>query len=188
MRTFDRLPQTDGATRPNGAGTSVRSCDWIGCEQVGLHKAPRSRSDLHQYVWFCLDHVRQYNAAWNYYRGMSDDEVEADLRFDVVWQRPSWPLSAAIRVRNWRTNSIHDGFGTFSEAPPPPRPVAATAEERALAILDLRPPVTVAIVKTRYKKLVKQHHPDANGGDKAAEERFKQISDAYRTVMNSLVP
>ena len=63
-----------------------------------------------------------------------------------------------------------------------------TAEERALVILDLRPPVSVAIVKTRYKELVKRHHPDANGGDKAAEERFKQISEAYRTVMNSLVP
>ncbi len=40
----------------------------------------------------------------------------------------------------------------------------------------------------RYKELVKLHHPDANGGDKASEERFKQISEAYRTVMNSLMP
>ncbi len=62
-----------------------------------------------------------------------------------------------------------------------------TAEERALLVLDLRPPVTIAIVKTRYKELVKLHHPDANGGDKASEERFKQISEAYRTVMNSLM-
>ena len=60
-----------------------------------------------------------------------------------------------------------------------------TAEERALVVLDLRPPVTIAIVKMRYKELVKLHHPDANGGDKASEERFKQISEAYRTVMNS---
>lgn len=31
----------------------------------------------------------------------------------------------------------------------------------------------------RYKQLVKRFHPDANGGDKAAEERFKEISEAY---------
>ena len=62
------------------------------------------------------------------------------------------------------------------------------AEERALLVLDLRPPVTIAIVKTRYKELVKLHHPDATGGDKASEERFKQISEAYRTVMHSLMP
>ena len=54
--------------------------------------------------------------------------------------------------------------------------------------MDLDPPVTVEIVKARYKKLVKRHHPDANGGDKAAEEKFKQISEAYRTIMRSLDP
>ncbi|MFO1155475.1 MAG: DnaJ domain-containing protein [Rhodospirillales bacterium] len=48
--------------------------------------------------------------------------------------------------------------------------------------------MTVADVKSRYKELVKRHHPDANGGDKAAEERFKQINAAYRTVMDSLAP
>jgi len=44
------------------------------------------------------------------------------------------------------------------------------------------------VVKARYKELVKRHHPDANGGDKASEERFKQISEAYRTLMKFLQP
>jgi hypothetical protein len=49
-----------------------------------------------QYRWFCLQHVREYNAAWNYYAGMSDDEVEADIRRDPGWPRPSWPLASAV--------------------------------------------------------------------------------------------
>ena len=52
-------------------------------------------------------------------------------------------------------------------------------------ILDLTPPVTVAILKARYKELVKRHHPDANGGDKSAEEKFKEINEAYQTVLNT---
>jgi hypothetical protein len=188
MRTSDRLAQSFGAASGNGAAVNQRSCEWMGCDRDGLYPAPRSRRQLRQYRWFCLEHVREYNAAWNYYAGMNDNEVEADIRSDTVWQRPSWPLGVAMGYCGWRSHPIGDGFGPFYQTRTAPRREPVTAEERALVILDLRPPVSVAIVKTRYKELVKRHHPDANGGDKAAEERFKQISEAYRTVMNSLVP
>ncbi len=55
-------------------------------------------------------------------------------------------------------------------------------------MLDLKPPVTVDAVKARYKQLVKRHHPDVNGGDKASEEMFKRINQAYHTLMQSLAP
>jgi DnaJ-class molecular chaperone len=119
---------------------------------------------------------------------MSEPEIEADIRNDTVWQRPSWPLGSSERAGPFQNHSIDDPFGVFGghERPASPRP--PTPEEQAMDLLDLTPPVTVAIVKARYKELVKRHHPDANGGDKAAEERFKQINQAYRTVMSSLVP
>jgi curved DNA-binding protein CbpA len=53
-------------------------------------------------------------------------------------------------------------------------------------VLDLSLPVTLLEVKARYKQLVKRHHPDANGGDKAAEERLKIINEAYATLRHSL--
>ena len=62
----------------------------------------------------------------------------------------------------------------------------STPTYEAMCVLDLKPPVDARRVKARYKELVKLHHPDANGGDKDAEERFKRSSDAYRTVMESL--
>ena len=34
-------------------------------------------------------------------------------------------------------------------------------------------------IKKAYRKLARQYHPDTNAGDKKAEERFKQISQAY---------
>src|SRR5215470_19470132 len=95
------------------ADTPVRPCDHAGCVAGGDHRAPKSRLDLHDYYWFCLEHVRAYNSAWNYYAGMSDREVEAEIRSDTVWQRPSWRLGArhgpALAAR------LRDCFGLFSE-------------------------------------------------------------------------
>jgi hypothetical protein len=186
MRIADRLAHVF-STAPAGGGIARRCCERPGCQQDGEYRAPRSRSQMTQYRWFCLQHVREYNAAWNYYAGMSDDEVEADIRRDTVWQRPTWPFAATVRSSTWRAAGAADRFGFFGDGTQSPRR-EATAEEKALRVLELRPPVSVAAVKVRYKELVKRHHPDANGGDKAAEERFKKINEAYRTVMGSLTP
>ena len=74
---------------------NVRNCDWPGCNDDGLHRAPKSRDELNSYHYFCKIHVRQYNKGWNYYIGMSDAEVEEDVRKDTVWHRPSWPLGGS---------------------------------------------------------------------------------------------
>jgi len=60
--------------------------------------------------------------------------------------------------------------------------VTDPAEKRALDVMNLSPPVTADLVKLRYKELVKQLHPDVNGGDRRAEERLKLVNDAYRTL------
>ena len=38
---------------------------------------------------------------------------------------------------------------------------------------------TLEVVKAKYKALVKQHHPDANGGDRSTEDRLIEIIKAY---------
>ena len=167
----------------------LRPCDHPGCAGSGDFRAPRSRSDLHRFYWFCLDHVRAYNAAWNYYAGMSEAEIEAEIRNDTVWQRPTWPLGSRIGARfeaHWRG---HDLFGFDQE---PTRETARrrprSEEEKALAVFELAPPLTLPSLKARYKELVKQHHPDAHGGDRAAEEKLKTINQAYSTLKASYFP
>lgn len=166
----------------------VQRCEWDGCTESGDYRAPRSRHELQSYRWFCLQHVREYNAQWNFYAGMTEREVEADVRRDTVWQRPSWPFGQAAPNINYHRVRVRTQFGEFDDeaAQEPARPQTMELKtRRALGVLDLDPPVTVSDVKARYKELVKRHHPDANNGDKASEERFKEISEAYRTVMTS---
>src|SRR3974377_414485 len=84
---------------PTAAAAATRLCDHPGCAAAGDYRAPRARDRLRQFYWFCLDHVRAYNAQWNYYAGMSAAEIEAEIRNDTGWQRPTWPLGSRIGLR-----------------------------------------------------------------------------------------
>ncbi len=171
-----------------------RLCDHPGCEGGGDFRAPRSRLELDRYYWFCLDHVRAYNLAWNYYAGMSEAEIEAEIRRDTVWQRPSWRLGErhgpgpAVRDHfGFYAGNEHNGGGRRANghANGHARDAAAraaSAQDQAIAVFDLEPPLTPVRLKARYKILVKLHHPDAHGGDKAAEEKLKIINQAYATL------
>ena len=127
---------------------------------------------------------------------MSDKQVEASVRDDTSWNRPSWPFAGMERPLNFKgPNPDFDDFGgTFGDAESFENKGTAnrryepdTPEAQAMATLDLTPPVTLTEIKRRYKELVKRHHPDANGGDKEAEEKFKQISLAYATLTSEPV-
>ena len=165
-----------------------RRCHTPGCAEDGVHRAPVARDRLSEYYWFCTEHVRSYNLAWDFFAGMNEQEIEFQCRFDTVWQRPSWPFGqfgerAAGHSGGGAGYRVHDSFGFFSEGPEGASGAGATrpqtAEQKALALLDLEEPVTFADVKARYMSLVKQLHPDANGGDTEAEERLKIVNQAY---------
>ena len=166
----------------------IRWCAVEGCTEAPDYQAPRSREALSEYIWLCLDHVRAYNTAWDYYAGMSEDEIEAHRRADTTWRRPTWPFGA--REANGRRR-IRDPLSVLDGEPEPEidrgdRLFTATPSEReALSTLGLTPPVSGESVKARYKELVKALHPDANGGDVRAEERLKLVNQAYNTLKGS---
>jgi hypothetical protein len=174
---------------PQGNG-AARGCDHSGCAEAGDYRAPKSRDALNEYYWFCLDHVRAYNAAWNFYHGMSADEIELLLRNDVTWERPTWPLGQRGGGFRFDPAKMRDGFGIFGDdfaESAHERAAMNSAELGAMREMNLTAPVTVEQVRARYRELCKLHHPDTNGGDKQAEERFKRIGQAYKTLMESLV-
>jgi len=185
-----RQSKNSACDRAAAPEAEFRRCEHEGCGEPGVYRAPRGRDALNSYYWFCLDHVREYNKAWNFYAGMSAEEVEHYVREDVVGWRPTWPIGLKTRRFDRRGSRFFDPFGFFEDPGDGAKPhngesqaeaalPKKSPEGRALAIFNLRPPVALAAIKARYKELVKRHHPDAHGGDKGAEEKLKLINEAY---------
>lgn len=179
---------------PDSATAPTRACDQPGCTEAGEFRAPRSPNRLNDYLWFCLAHVRAYNQAWDYYKGMGPTEIEAHLREDAGWQRPTWPLG---RLGGHRLDpeALRDPLGVLKDTPlhegrrregPASAPSAPPELRAALDVLGLTWPLGQAELRARYKELAKRYHPDANGGDRAAEERLKDINRAYSLLRQRL--
>ena len=160
------------------------------CPCRGEFRAPKSRTSLNEYWWFCLEHVRAYNASWDFYKGMTPGQIEAQTRDDTGWQRPTWPLGSLGKQNTLDESIARDPFGVFGGAKarprtPPAHIVPADLRE-PIQTLGLEWPVSMDVLKARYKELAKRHHPDANGGDLASEERLKTINIAYAAVRHYL--
>ena len=125
---------------------------------------------------------------------MTDDEVEAIVRHDTVWNRPSWPIGTGPAVDAFMRGYFKDPFGAFegnkSEQEHPPGETPGTELEtnvqRALAVFNLEIPLQAADVKRRYKELVKRHHPDAQGTVENSDDRIKEINHAYAVILEFL--
>ena len=172
-----------------------RRCAWPNCRRHGTFRAPQHRDKLHSYHWLCLEHVRTYNKHWNYYEGMTEAEIENDRRQDVVWDRATWPFGA-----DWKTHLSYPDiskrcFQNINEIPEGFEPKDARenlsqdmwelqqpATLTALKTLKLKPPFTAIDIKNSYKTLVKRFHPDTNSEDPAAEEKFKELTEAYEIL------
>ena len=178
------FPRTDSAA-------PTRCCEHPGCPEGADYRAPHSPGELDQFRWFCLEHVRAYNASWNYYAGMNEREIEREIRHDAVWQRPTWPLGARVgslygaRIKGFGLFDLDEETGGKTEEK---RRRPLSPQEEALLVFELQPPFTQAGLKARYKQLVKLHHPDSHGGDKEAEERLKIINRAYATLKAAYFP
>jgi hypothetical protein len=190
---FDRIRvKPDQDRRPR---KELPGCEWPGCKEPGTHRAPKGRAKANEYWQLCLDHVREYNATYNFFAGMSDEAVARYQKDDLTGHRPTWKLGSiggkpaarrgktAFRGADWVTNDPFSLFGETSRAghertAPEARKVL-NAQRRALDALGLEGDPSRVDIKSRFKKLVKQHHPDANGGDRSSEDRLREIIQAY---------
>lgn len=167
-------------------------CDHPGCEQQAGYRAPRGRDDLRSYYWFCLEHVRAYNANWDYYRGMTPGQIEAHLRADTSWQRPSWKLGnmGSAAKPDFTIDDLQDPLGILrghgrTGTPPGNRNAPVHAPEflrDSLAKLNIAWPTSLANIKARYRLLARKYHPDTNPDDQKAEEHFKSVGAAYKIL------
>ena len=191
---FDSIRIRTRAEPPRRANESV--CQWQGCKDAGRHRAPRGRGHDGEYYVFCLDHVRQYNATYNYFVGMSDAQVSDFQKESVTGHRPTWTMGSAGTEpgRSRGQPRHHSTFGSAEvndpheflndgeprqHGPTGERRLLRKVERRSLEALDLPPTAPRETIKARFKQLVKRHHPDANGGDTRSEDKLREIIQAY---------
>ncbi len=154
-------------------------CDHAGCNRAGEYRAPKDRN-LKEYYWFCLEHVQEYNARWNYYS--DDDFIEHEDNL-----RKKFRFSSHIKY-NFGFDHGYDFFDEYSPKGRTKPNVNLTIEERkALQIMNIDfGSLDVDTLKKSYKKAVKKYHPDVNNVDPTAEENFKIISIAYKSLLKKL--
>jgi curved DNA-binding protein CbpA len=191
-----------GSKRQQGAKKETRAplCQWKGCDKPGLHKAPKGRGRDGEYFQFCVDHVRQYNQEYNYFDGMSDAEVSNFRKDALTGHRPTWKTGANAWAHGTRDGArtaeaearvqasarvTRKARSSRTETAPTFRRQLKPLERKSLKALDLGDNASREDIKSRFKELVKIHHPDANGGDTRSEEKLREILQAYNYLKQS---
>lgn len=177
---------------------STAVCMAPGCAAPGEFRAPPGQAGQGDgppaYRWFCLEHVREFNAGYNFFAGMSAEEISAAQRPYAGWERETraFAASGADRPPAWGDfadplDAIGARFRTrMAEEKPRAdgRPLSA-ADRRALGVLGLGIDADRRALRMRYSALVRQYHPDRNGGDRAHEKRLQAVIEAYQALRKS---
>lgn len=187
-------PRSPEFADDNNMGTSLnRCCEMPGCGANADHKAPKDRS-LSDYYWFCFDHVVEYNKTWDYFSGMSQQDIEDHLVRSALWDRPTRRFDNFANMQEQLRTAAWQSYYFTEKEPPKDKEtsshhigneeyrmnISADAPEfEAMAIMGLEPPLDITVIKKRYKELAKRHHPDINPGCSRSEELLKRINMAY---------
>ena len=173
-----------------------RSCAAPECREPGEFRAPGERppgfDGPGQWRWFCLEHVREFNAGYDWFEGMSADEILAAQSPIAGW-RPE--------TRAFRADAGVDGVPRWADFDDPLDAIGARAadiraraagqrqmarfspqEREALEAMGLGPDADLHGLRKRYSTLVRRYHPDRNGGDRSHEGRLQRVVEAYQLL------
>lgn len=189
-----RQTRWHGRVEANG-----RACDHPGCEGEGEFRAPPADGRRPgfdgpgEWRWLCLEHVRAFNAGYNFFSGMSSEEIEAQQRPYAGWERETRAFSATPGgTPRWAdfTDPLDAISGRFAQARPAERKDGRRVNEgerKALKTLGLDLDADRRQLRTRYTELVRRYHPDHNGGDRSHETALQEVIAAYQLLKGSSV-
>ena len=142
--------------------------------------------------WLCLDHVREFNAGYNFFAGMSPDEIAEAQRPYAGWERetrafssnaaspgPRWadfsdPLDAISAGFRKKMDEARHEMGMRQDGK-----LLSQEDRKALRTLDLPLDADRKALRTRYTELARHYHPDQNGGDRSHEKALQEVIAAY---------
>ncbi len=178
----------------------ARTCAHVGCEEVGEFRAPNPAGrgagfdGPGDYQWLCLEHVRAFNAGYDWFSGMSREQIEEAQAPAAGWSNAARFFSEAGVDRPPKWADFHDPLDAISArfkngVADRARAQASrfpAEERRALKTLGLDEAADLAALRSAYSKLVRQYHPDRNGGDRSFEKRLQAVIEAYQLLKTSI--
>lgn len=183
-----RKPRLNGRCPADGRG-----CEAEGCGEAGEFKAPRDNrgGTGANWRWLCLDHVRAFNTAYNYFDGMSADEISA-----AQSPHPSWERATRVFASNGYADKLNFedsaelvrlrfGARAFEAARAGNGRPISPGDRQALSDLGLDGGASHADIRKAYAEQVRRFHPDRNGGDRTHEGRLRRVIEAYTRLKTS---
>ncbi len=180
-------------------GSGSAECAHPGCRDIGEFRARtilgrNGGSDgPGEYQLLCLDHVREFNAGYNWFAGMTQEEILAAQSPTYTWPNETRAFSAAASVDSppkWQ--DFHDPLDAisarFKQRMPKPRKdgyILSAEDRRALKTLGLIDDTDRRMLRARYSELVRKYHPDRNGGNRAHEKALQDVIAAYTHLKNT---
>ena len=173
-------------------------CAVPGCVAAGEYRAPardgeRAAGDEgpRDWRWLCLDHVREFNAGYNYFSGMSSAEIEAEQRPCAGWARETRAFAThGSPGPRWADfidplDAIGARFGRKAEPARADGKPLSGADHKALKVMGLGPDADRRALRRRYADLLHRYHPDRNGGDRSHEKALQQVIAAYAQLKSA---
>lgn len=186
-------PRFHGRVEANG-----RVCAQAGCDAPGEFRAPllegaTGRDGPPPFRWMCLDHVRAFNAGYNFFSGMSVEEINAAQRPYAGWERESRAFTGPGGIGGGDRGPRWADFGDpldaiaarYRREPAPDRPDGkplSGQDRESLRVLALGADADRSALRKRYSELVRRYHPDRNGGDRSHETVLQQVIAAYQQL------
>jgi hypothetical protein len=176
---------------------AARRCERPGCVERGEFRAPGHRGSGFDgpgsYRWFCLTHVREFNAGYDWFAGMTREEIEDAQLPHTRWadaSRAFRPTAGVDEPPRW--SDFHDPLDAISarfrsgveRARTDGRPLTPE-DRRALKQMGLDERAVRKTLRARYTELLHRYHPDRNGGDRHHEKKLQAVVEAYQLLRAS---
>ena len=166
-------------------------CEWSCCNEIGKFKAPTEKDNSKNFKWLCEQHIKLFNKNWDYFDGMSQNEIESFLKSDLTWHRPTQKFGSADNFFNilWN-NALNDKFKIFEDNKSSRfnnNQKLCEKDKDAFRIMDLEFNSDWTTIQKKFKTLVKRFNPDKQSGSKQYEDKLKKITLAYSHLKITMV-
>ena len=179
--------------RFHGRIPGTRPCAAPGCAAAGEFRAPGYRAagfdGPGDWRWLCLDHVRAFNAAYNFFAGMSAEEIYAAQTPTAGWERETRAFASGGADAPPRWSDFRDPMDALgARFAGVKREASARAagidpeRAKALATLGLEAGADLRAIRRAYSEKVRAYHPDRNGGDRRHEAKLQAVVEAYQRL------